>query len=85
MFEIVYEGRTTDGRRLDGYTISSPCEPNGSGELKSKREIIQSLSYRILPTVNQVTYTLDTIYDLNIMTLTQAVLGLFCSQTSIES
>ena len=22
-----------DGRRLDGYTISSPCEPNGSGEL----------------------------------------------------
>ena len=35
MFEIVYDdddGRT-DGRRLDGYTISSPCEPNGSGEL----------------------------------------------------
>ena len=26
------DGRT-DGRRLDGYTISSPCEPNGSGEL----------------------------------------------------
>ena len=25
-----------DGRRLDGYTISSPCEPNGSGELKGK-------------------------------------------------
>ena len=24
----------TDGRRLDGYTISSPCEPNGSGGLK---------------------------------------------------
>ena len=23
----------TDGRRLDWYTISSPCEPNGSGEL----------------------------------------------------
>ena len=34
MFEIVYDddGRT-DGRQLDGYTISSPCEPNGSGEL----------------------------------------------------
>ena len=33
------DGRTTyDGRRLDGYTVSSPCEPNGSGELK-----IQSL------------------------------------------
>ena len=28
------DGRT-DGRRLDGYTISSPCEPNGSGELKT--------------------------------------------------
>ena len=27
------DGRRTDGRRLDGYTISSPCEPNGSGEL----------------------------------------------------
>ena len=26
---------TPDGRRLDGYPISSPCEPNGSGELKS--------------------------------------------------
>ena len=23
-----------DGRRLDGITISLPCEPNGSGELK---------------------------------------------------
>ena len=28
------DGRRTDGRRLGGYTISSPCEPNGSGELK---------------------------------------------------
>ena len=28
------DGRTPDGRRLDGYTINSPCEPNGSGELK---------------------------------------------------
>ena len=32
-------GRRTDGRRMDGrttehgYTISSPCEPHGSGEL----------------------------------------------------
>ena len=47
MFEIVYDdddddddGRRTtdDGRRLDGYTISSPCEPNGSGELKTRHE-----------------------------------------------
>ena len=34
------DGRTTDGRtdddgrRLEGYTLSSPCEPKGSGELK---------------------------------------------------
>ena len=33
------DGRTTDGRRTDGrttehgYTIISPCEPDGSGEL----------------------------------------------------
>ena len=33
MLEIVNARRTTDGRRLDGNTISSPCEPNGSGEL----------------------------------------------------
>ena len=29
------DGRTTDGRTTEhGYTISSPCEPDGSGELK---------------------------------------------------
>ena len=38
---MVDDGRTTDGRRTDGrttehgYTISPPCEPDGSGELKS--------------------------------------------------
>ena len=39
MLEIVYDDdgrRTAHGRRLDGYTISSPCEPNGSGELKKR-------------------------------------------------
>ena len=36
---MVDDGRWTDGRRTDGrttehgYTISSPCEPDGSGEL----------------------------------------------------
>ena len=40
IFEIV-DGRTDDGRTDDGRTpdhghpISSPCEPNGSGELKT--------------------------------------------------
>ena len=38
IFEIVdrqtTDGRTTDGRTPDhGHPISSPCEPNGSGEL----------------------------------------------------
>ena len=28
------DGRTDDGQTLDhGHPISSPCEPNGSGEL----------------------------------------------------
>ena len=30
---------TTNGRRLDGYTISSPSEPNGSGELNIRRAL----------------------------------------------
>ena len=35
IFEIV-DGRRTDGRMPDhGHPISSPCEPNGSGELTS--------------------------------------------------
>ena len=38
IFEIVdgrTDGRTRDGRTPDhGHPISSPCEPNGSGELK---------------------------------------------------
>ena len=45
-----------------------------------KREIIQPNIYRILPKVNQVSYTLDTIYMLNIMIQAQAVLKIFCSQ-----
>ena len=38
--------RRTDGRRLDGYTISSSCEPNGSGELiKLSEEILGQPEY----------------------------------------
>ena len=38
IFEIV-DGRTDDGRTPDhGHPISSPCEPNGSGELKIYEE-----------------------------------------------
>ena len=33
---MTYDGRT-DGRRLDGYTKSSLCKPNGSGELIMRR------------------------------------------------
>ena len=37
MFEIVDVRWTTDEGRTPehGYTISSPCEPKGSGELKN--------------------------------------------------
>ena len=51
---------------------------------KTKREIIQSWIYRILPKVNQVIYTLDTICDPNIMTFAQAVLEIFRSQASMR-
>ena len=54
IFEIV-DGRTMDGRTPDhGHPISSPCEPNGSGELikpilrisgKNKLEVY---NYRII-------------------------------------
>ena len=44
IFEIVDGRRTDAGRRTDdgrtpdhGHPISSPCEPNGSGELKMYR------------------------------------------------
>ena len=33
--------------------------------------------------VNQVIYTLDTIYDSNIITQAQAVFDIFCSQASV--
>ena len=39
--------------------------------------------YRILPKVNQVIYTMDTIYEPNIMILALAVLQIFYSQGSI--
>ena len=45
-----------------------------------KRELIQSTTYRNLPKVNQVIYTLDTFCIPNIMTLAQAVLEIVCSQ-----
>ena len=45
------DGRTTDGRRLDWYIISSPCEPNGSGELKKQQQLKclqKPIAYRTL-------------------------------------
>ena len=36
--------RTTDGRTPDhGHPISSPCEPDGSGELKIKHAYLSEL------------------------------------------
>ena len=43
MFDIVNGRQTDDGRTPEhGYTISSPCEPNGSGELKKQLLFIRS-------------------------------------------
>ena len=48
---MVDDGRTTDGRRTDGrttehgYTISSPCEPDGSGELKKQFHVACFAAY----------------------------------------
>ena len=50
--------------------------------VSQKIEIIQSNIYRILPNVNQVIYTLDTICELNIMILAQAVLQIFVHKIS---
>ena len=33
-FRVEDGQRTTDGRWLDGYTIISPCQPNGFRKLK---------------------------------------------------
>ena len=39
---MVDDGRTDDGRTTEhGYTISSPCEPDGSGELKRVKYMYQ--------------------------------------------
>ena len=51
--------------------------------ISQKREIIQPNIYRILPKVNKVIYTLNTICVPNSMILAQAVLQLFCWQGSI--
>ena len=38
---MVDDGRTDDGRTTEhGYTISSPCEPDGSGELKTSNTYV---------------------------------------------
>ena len=36
IYEIVDDDNDDDRRWLDGYTVSSSCEPNGSGELKKQ-------------------------------------------------
>ena len=55
MFEIVNGRRTDDGRMpKHGYTISSPCEPEGSGELiihkiqKHFRHVLYSIGSMLL-------------------------------------
>ena len=46
-------GRRTDGRTTEhGYTISSPCEPDGSGELKMVPLV--DVTFKVLPVVPMV-------------------------------
>ena len=48
MFEIVDGRRTDDGLKPEhGYTISSPCEPEGSGELKNNKLAHAHFAYLI--------------------------------------
>ena len=47
---MVDDGRTTDGRTTEhGYTISSPCEPDGSGELNICFHKVRLLAMYFLP------------------------------------
>ena len=67
MFEIVdgrtttdrrTDGRTDDGRRIHGYPISSPCEPNGSGELKKAKINLSTLVlFTVIHLVVLIVYT----------------------------
>ena len=45
---------------------------------KSEKGDNSASIYRILPNVNQVIYTMATVYMPNIMILAQAVLQIFC-------
>ena len=73
------------------HNPSSSCSPNilltkllhYTKRQIRKREIIQPNIYRILPKVNQVIYTMDTVYMPIIMILAHAVIQIFCWQGSI--
>ena len=51
---MVDDRRTDDGRMPDhGHPISSPCEPNGSGELKNKNLSMLCTSYCVAYSIKQ--------------------------------
>ena len=61
---MVDDGRT-DGRTTEhGYTISSPCEPDGSGELIKSRDLKTPKFLLVLHTCENVDVfnSLDEIY-----------------------
>ena len=68
MFEIVYDddddGRT-DGRRLDRYTISSPCEPNGSGELMIAVECFKQKYFQGVSKAKGLSESITTVREYN--------------------
>ena len=65
-------GRTTEdeGRQRTtdhGYTISSPCEPEGSGELKSRKQYAFSKHrFFVLQTPNGHTFSLSDLSSLSL-------------------
>ena len=64
-----------------------PCSSTAGDRVEINLNNEKNLKWRYFShgfrEVNQVIYTLDTIYDPNIMTLAQAVLEEFCSQAYI--
>ena len=54
--------RTTDGRTTEhGYTISSPCEPDGSGELKILKQSLTDSYFQLLDSL----FAIMALFDFN--------------------
>ena len=79
---MVDDGPTDDGR-LDGrtpehgYTISSPCEPDGSGELKKRMALTENRLFACAKTKTQISFTVTAKLISAFVFATQIVQSLF--------